>query len=818
MADNIVIVESPAKAKTIEKILGDNFLVKSSFGHIRDLPKSGIGIDIENDFTPQYEVSPAKAKVVSELKKAVSAAKTVWLASDEDREGEAIAWHLNEVLNLKKKETKRIVFHEITKNAIENAIKTPRDINYDLVNAQQARRVIDRLVGFELSPVLWRKIKPSLSAGRVQSVTVRLIVEREREIINHVSKNFYKTVALFSVTSENGSSTSFKAELNKRFRAKEEALAFVEKCIGGVFTVASIDTKAGKSSPAAPFTTSTLQQEASRKLGFSVNRTMSVAQRLYEAGHISYMRTDSVNLSNEAMESISQAIESNYGSAYLQPRKFRTKSKGAQEAHEAIRPTSIARVEAGASSEESRLYQLIWKRAVASQMSDAILENTTIGITIDGSEYKFVAKGKVIKFDGYMKLYTVSSDDNQKEEEGILPKLTISQPLDMLSMESTERFEQRPARYSEASLVKQLEELGIGRPSTYAPTITTIISRGYVVKEDREGDVREYTNITLKGGAVSQSIQKEKYGSDKAKLFPTDTGIIVNDYLAENFPDILNYNFTANIEGSFDEIAEGSVVWSDMLKEFYQPFHQSVEKAKEDSGFASSTHRLLGIDPASGKNIYARMGRFGAMVQIGELSDDEGAEKPKYAGLKGGQLLETVTLEQALELFRLPRNIGEFELKSVTIGLGRFGPYIRHDSKFTSLAKEDDPYTIELDRAVELIIAKREKEIKSILRTFENDEKMIVKEGRWGPYLIYDAENYKLPKGTDIAATSYEEFMKIVETTESTSKSKKTKADSAKKPAAKKTTAKKPATKRATTTKKPATKKVATARAKSQEK
>ena len=807
MADNVVIVESPAKAKTIEKILGEGFLVKSSFGHIRDLPKSGIGIDIENNFTPQYEVSPSKSKVVSELKKAVAAAKTVWLASDEDREGEAIAWHLSEVLDLKKKETKRIVFHEITKTAIENAIKSPRAIDINLVGAQQARRIVDRLVGFELSPVLWRKIKPSLSAGRVQSVTVRLVVDREREIINHVSKNFYKTVAVFTAIGERGAIYTFKAELSKKFPTKEEALEFLNSCQGSDFQVGSVEKKEGKSSPAAPFTTSTLQQEASRKLGFSVSQTMSVAQQLYEAGHISYMRTDSVNLSNDAISAISTSVTSNYGAEYLQVRRHKTKSKGAQEAHEAIRPTNIANKDIASGSNEKRLYKLIWNRTVASQMSDAIIENTVIGITISGSTHKFVARGKVIKFDGYMRVYTVSTDDSSsKEDEALLPNLAVSQPLTLVNIQSTERFDQRPARFSEAALVKQLEELGIGRPSTYAPTLTTIISRGYVVKEDREGQTRNFTNLVLKDGIISESLQSEKYGSDKSKLFPTDIGMIVNDYLESNFPDILNYNFTANIEKSFDNIAEGGNHWSDMLKSFYGPFHASVMVAQDSVGYANNVQRLLGVDPATSKNVYARMGRFGAMVQIGEMSEDADAEKPKYSGLKGGQLIETVTLEQALELFRLPRNIGDYEGTRVSIGSGRFGAYILHNSVFTSLGVDNDPYTIELQQAIELIEQKREKERKSILRTFEDDSKLIVKEGRWGPFLIYDSENYKLPKNFDVAECSYEDLMKIVDTTEPTPKSKRAKAAADKKNA-KKTAVKKPAAKKSAA-KKPAAKKV----------
>lgn len=796
MAENVVIVESPAKAKTIEKILGKDFLVKSSFGHIRDLPKTGIGIDIPNGFTPKYEISPTKVKVVSELKKIVESAKTVWLASDEDREGEAIAWHLSEVLNLKDKSTKRIVFHEITKDAILNAIKNPRNINIDLVNAQQARRVLDRLVGFELSPVLWRKVRPSLSAGRVQSVAVRLIVDREREIINFNGKQYFRTIANFTVKDANGKEYQFKAELSEKFATEKEALEFLNSCIGSTYTISSIEKKQGKRTPAAPFTTSTLQQEASRKLGYSVSQTMTVAQRLYEAGHITYMRTDSVNLSNDAMGAIGAIIKNTYSDQYHQPRNYKTKSKGAQEAHEAIRPTYFTNTTIEGASNEKRLYDLIWKRAVASQMSDALLERTTVGINISGNDKKFVAKGEVIKFDGFIKLYTETlSDDHTKEEEGLLPEMHENQQLAVKTIESTERFEQRPARYSEAALVKQLEELGIGRPSTYAPTITTIISRGYVSKEDREGIERKYQTLTLSKDEIKKQTQTEKHGSEKSKLFPTDIGIVVNDYLESHFPEILNYNFTADIEKSFDDIAEGHIVWDKMIEEFYTPFHKTVEQATSEESYATTTNRMLGVDPASGKNIYARMGRFGAMVQIGETSE---TEKPRYAGLKQGQLLETITLEQALELFRLPRDIGEYEEKNVVIGLGKFGPYIRHDGKFTSLEKTDDPYSIDLNRSIELIEAKREKDRNRLLRTFENDDKLQIINGRWGAYIVYDEANYKLPKDSDVQAMSYDDFMKIVSTTEPTSKSKNAKAAKATKAAK---TTKTVAKKRTTTTK-----------------
>lgn len=797
MAENIVIVESPAKAKTIEKILGKDFLVKSSFGHIRDLPKTGIGIDIEHGFAPKYEISPTKVKIVSELKQLIKTAKTVWLASDEDREGEAIAWHLSEVLNLKNQTTKRIVFHEITKDAILNAIENPRDINIDLVNAQQARRVLDRLVGFELSPVLWRKVRPSLSAGRVQSVAVRLIVDREREIINFEGKKYFRTIANFSVKDAKGKEYKFKAELSERFATEKEALDFLNSCKDSIYTISSVEKKQGKRTPAAPFTTSTLQQEASRKLGYSVSQTMTVAQRLYEAGYITYMRTDSVNLSKDAMGAIASVVKNNYSDSYYQPRNYKTKSKGAQEAHEAIRPTYFTSTTIDGTSNEKRLYDLIWKRTVASQMCDAILERTTVGIDISGNNKKFIAKGEVIKFDGFIKLYTETlSDDQSKDEDVLLPEMFENDKLSLENIESTERFEQRPARYSEAALVKQLEELGIGRPSTYAPTITTIISRGYVSKEDREGVLREYQTLTLIKGEIKAEKQVEKHGSEKSKLFPTDIGIVVNDYLESHFPKILNYNFTADIEKSFDDIAEGNLVWDKMIKEFYVPFHKTVDQATSEEAYATTTNRLLGVDSVSGKNVYARMGRFGAMVQIGESSE---TDKPRYAGLRQGQLLETITMDQAMELFKLPRDIGEYEEKSVVIGLGKFGPYVRHDSKFTSLEKSDDPYSIDLNRAIELIEAKREKDRNRMLRSFENDEKLQIINGRWGAYMVYDDANYKLPKDIDIQAMKYEDFMQIVSTTEPTSKIK-SKSKSAKESKTAKSSSKSAIKKKASTT------------------
>lgn len=763
MEENLVIVESPAKAKTIEKILGDHYTVKSSYGHIRDLKKKGLSIDVNNGFEPEYEVSPDKTKVVSELRKLAKEASTVWLASDEDREGEAIAWHLQQTLKLPDQKTKRIVFHEITKDAILHAVQHPRQVDQNLVNAQQARRVLDRLVGFELSPLLWKKIGPSLSAGRVQSVAVRLIVEREREVMAFSSESYYRVVGEFTTTEGKG----FTAELNTRFKTESDAQGFLVAIAGPEvgFTIESVETKPGKRTPAAPFTTSTLQQEASRKLGFSVSQTMSVAQKLYEAGLITYMRTDSVNLSGLAIGTAKKAITEMFGEKYHKTRQYTTKSKGAQEAHEAIRPTYIDRREAGSTSQEKRLYDLIWKRTVASQMADAELERTKAQITVSGRKEKFEASGEVITFDGFLKLYIESHDDdsNGESDESLLPVLVKGSPVQRDTVTATQRFTQKPARYSEASLVKQLEELGIGRPSTYAPTISTVINRGYVVKEDREGVKREYAVLTLTGSAVQQVVKTETTGAEKNKLFPTDIGILVNDYLAEHFPAILDYNFTAKVEKEFDEIAEGDLDWRKMLTAFYGPFHEHVGEAAQEKEYVRA-ERLLGVDPKTGKNVYARVGKFGPMVQLGE-SAKEGEEKPKYAGLLKGQMAVSITLEEALSLFELPRNLGDYEGKTVTVAVGRFGPYIRHDNKFTSLkVKEgDDPYTITLDRAIELIEEKREIERNRVIKVFET-EGIEVLNGRWGPYLTFQSANYKIPKKEQEKAAdlSLEDVQRII--------------------------------------------------------
>lgn len=758
MQDNLVIVESPAKAKTIEKILGDNFLVKSSYGHIRDLAKHGISIDLENGFEPQYEVSSDKQKVVSELAKLSRSAKTVWLASDEDREGEAIAWHLAQTLSLDPAKTKRIVFHEITPDAINRAVENPRHIYQDLVDAQQARRILDRLVGFELSPLLWRKVKPSLSAGRVQSVVVKLIVEREREIMSFTATSFYRVTAEF-LTAEG---KVVKAEIRDRFSSLHDAISFLESIKSSIYTVSSVDMTPLKRSPAAPFTTSTLQQEASRKLGFSVSQTMSVAQRLYEAGLITYMRTDSVNLSSLAIATAAKAIGELFGEKYHKARQFSTKSKGAQEAHEAIRPTYMDRREAGSTTQEKRLYELIWKRTVASQMSDAQLEKTTARIDIAGRREQFVATGEIVKFDGFLKLYIEShDDDSSSEQESLLPNLEVGQRLAPKIITATERFTQRPPRYSEASLVKQLEELGIGRPSTYAPTISTVITRGYVVKEDRDGVRRDYQVITLKSGVVSQVGKSEMTGAEKSKLFPTDIGMVVTDFLEQNFTSILDYNFTANVEKEFDEIAEGNLNWRQMLNDFYTPFHIGVEAAGENNEY-TRTERLLGVDPVSGKNVWARVGRFGPMVQLGDTSENDEDEKPKFASLQKGQLVASITLTEAMSLFALPRLVGQYEEADVVIGVGRFGPYVRHVSKFTSLKKEDDPYTITLERAVELIEAKREQERNRLIASFEAEPELEVLNGRFGAYICYKGSNYKIPKTVDPKSLDLVKCMELV--------------------------------------------------------
>lgn len=754
MHENLVIVESPAKAKTIEKILGQHYTVKSSFGHIRDLKKKGLSIDIAKGFEPEYEVSPDKVQLVRELKKLSEEATTVWLASDEDREGEAIAWHLKETLALPDSKTKRIVFHEITKNAILHAVENPRQVDQNLVNAQQARRVLDRLVGFELSPLLWKKVRPSLSAGRVQSVTVRLIVEREREIMAFEGSDYYRVVGIF--TTPDGA--ILKAELNTRFSTEEEAAAFLQAVAqeGVTFTVGHIETKPAKRTPAPPFTTSTLQQEAARKLGFSVGQTMSVAQRLYEAGLITYMRTDSVHLSSLALGAAQTAITEFFGPQYHKTRQYTTKSKGAQEAHEAIRPTHIDRREAGTSPQEKRLYDLIWKRTVACQMADAQLEKTTVQIIVSNRTEKFTASGEVITFDGFLRLYMESHDDetgskNDSTADGILPPLTVGAALGRNEISATQRFAQRPPRYSEASLVKHLEELGIGRPSTYAPTISTVINRGYVVKEDREGTKREYTVLTLsKAGKLERTQQSEISGTEKNKLFPTDIGMLVTDYLAEHFSAILDYNFTAKVEKEFDEIAEGELDWRRMLAAFYEPFHEDVDNAEEETNYVRS-ERLLGTDPKSGKPVYARVGKFGPMVQLGETpapnTTPTEEEKPKYASLQKGQMVATITLEEALALFELPREVGEYEGKPIVAALGRFGPYVRHDGKFVSLKvrEGDDPHTVTLERAIALIEEKREAERNRVIQQYDAEDIQVLN-GRWGPYIAHGGANYKIPK------------------------------------------------------------------------
>ncbi|SFE03257.1 type I DNA topoisomerase [Thermophagus xiamenensis] len=776
--ENLVIVESPAKAKTIEKFLGQNFLVKSSFGHIRDLAKKDFGIDINNNYAPQYVISEDKKQVVSELRSLAQEAKTVWLASDEDREGEAIAWHLSEVLNLSSEKTRRIVFHEITKEAILRAIESPRNIDQNLVNAQQARRVLDRLVGFELSPVLWKKVKPSLSAGRVQSVAVRLLVEREREIFDFKPDSSFRVSAVFSLFDDKGSQKEFKAELNHRFQTVGEARAFLEQCANASFKVHSVIKKPSTKSPAAPFTTSTLQQEAARKLGFSVGQTMSIAQRLYEAGKITYMRTDSVNLAKSAVNTIVDAIKSEMGEKYVKVRQFKTKSKGAQEAHEAIRPTypNVATIEGTAA--EKKLYDLIYKRTMASQMSDAIIEKTTVAVEIAGQKYQFVATGEVVKFDGFLKVYIESSDKEEDEESAdFLPPVKENDPLDLKTLEARQRFSHKPPRYSEASLVRKLEELGIGRPSTYAPTISTIQQRGYVVKEDRPGEERHYQYLWIEDGKVHQEARKEIANAERNKLFPTDIAMVVNDFLVNYFPNIVSYDFTARVEQEFDEIAMGKVEWQKAIDNFYKPFHRQVEETLEKST-RETGERFLGNDPKTGKPIIVRIGRFGPMAQLGS-SDDE--EKPRYAPLTRDQHIETITFEEALKLFELPRELGTFEDKKVVVGVGRFGPYVRHDGKFVSLKKGvDDPLTIDLDRAIELIKEKREKDNKKTIKTFEEDKDLQILNGRWGPYISYKKKNYKIPKDQEAAALSYEDCLRLIEEGDKSKKSKSKKKSTSK--------------------------------------
>lgn len=768
MQENLVIVESPAKAKTIEKFLGKDYKVMSSYGHIRDLKKKELSIDLDT-LTPDYEIPDEKKKVVSELKKSAKAAEKIWLASDEDREGEAISWHLCEVLGLDEDKTNRIVFHEITKPAILKAIETPRRLDMNLVNAQQARRVLDRLVGFRLSPVLWRKVKPALSAGRVQSVAVRLIVEREREIQNFDSEPYYRLNAVFAVEGEDGSKHEVKAELNKRFKSHDEALAFLELCKTSTFKVSSIAKKPLKRTPAPPFTTSTLQQEAARKLGFTVSQTMMVAQRLYEAGRITYMRTDSVNLSTLAINTCKEEIERLYGADYGKVRKYQTHSKGAQEAHEAIRPTYIDNVSIDGTSQEKRLYDLIWKRTIASQMADAQIEKTTVNISLESEEgqsttdLQFVANGEVVAFEGFLKVYHESTDDEENSEDysHALPVMHEGEALERREITSTERYSQGPNRYTEASLVRKLEELGIGRPSTYAPTISTIQQREYVQKGDRKGEERKYAVDSLLGLKITSKTKKEMAGADKGKLIPTDIGIVVNDFLMENFPEIMDYNFTAKVEQEFDKIAEGKAEWNKEMKTFYQGFEPEVEKVMNARSEHKAGERELGVDPKSGKPVFVKIGRFGPVVQIGSADDDD---KPRFSQLPSDKSMETITLDEALELFKLPRNLGQFEGTDVVIGAGRFGPYVLHDKKYTSLPKEEDPLTISLDAAINLIQKKRLQDAQRHLKTFEEDAKMEVMNGRYGPYIAYDGKNYRMPKTLHdkAAELTYDQCMDIV--------------------------------------------------------
>lgn len=764
MHKNLVIVESPAKAKTIEKFLGKDFKVMSSYGHIRDLKKKDLGIDLENDYTPIYEVPADKKKVVDELKKAAKEAETVWLASDEDREGEAISWHLYKTLKLDENKTKRIAFHEITKDAILHAIENPRKIDVNLVDAQQARRVLDRIVGFELSPVLWRKVKPALSAGRVQSVAVRLIVERERDIQAFNSEASYRITAIF-IKEENGVRSEIKTELNKRLKTKEEALDFLEKLKEANFKVEDVETRPVKKSPAAPFTTSTLQQEASRKLGFPVSMTMMVAQKLYESGKITYMRTDSVNLSGLAINTAKSEIESVYGEQYSKVRQFSTKSKGAQEAHEAIRPTYINEHAVSGTAQEKKLYDLIWKRTIASQMADAELEKTTITVGISNNNtLKFTAVGEVIKFDGFLHVYLEGTDDeNVDSETSLLPAVKAQEALDMKESTATERFTQRPSRYSEAALVRKLEELGIGRPSTYAPTISTIQNREYVEKSNIEGTERQYNILTLKKGQIADTKKTEITGTDKGKLVPTDTGMVVNDFLTEYFPGILDYNFTANVEKEFDQVAEGEENWTKLIDKFYKVFHPVVESATNMQTDHKIGERILGTDPKSGRQVSVKIGRFGPMVQIGTQEEEE---KPQFAGLQKTQSIATITLDEALKLFELPRSIGEFEGKDVSVGAGRFGPYIKHDGKFISLPKGYDPYSVDLENAIPLIEEKRKKDAERVIKTFTEDADLQILNGRYGPYIAYKKTNHKIPKGTVPEDISFDAAMKIVESTD----------------------------------------------------
>ncbi len=761
---NLVIVESPAKAKTIEKFLGKDYTVKSSYGHIRDLAKKEMSIDVEGNYEPQYQISDDKKSLVSELKKAVKEADKVWLASDEDREGEAIAWHLQETLKLDPERTQRIVFNEITKTAILHAIENPRQIDMNLVDAQQARRVLDRLVGYEISPILWSKIKPALSAGRVQSVAVRLIVEREEEIKHFESKPYFRVTAQFRPVDGN---KSLNAELSRHFATADEAEVFLQGLVGESFKIGKIETKPARRTPAPPFTTSTLQQEASRKLGFSVARTMQVAQQLYESGYITYMRTDSVNLSELALSMAKKEIEAEYGAEYVKTRRYQTKTKGAQEAHEAIRPTNMAAQSLNIDSAQRRLYELIWKRTVASQMADAEIEKTEITIVGSRQTLTFQCSGEQVKFDGFLKVYLEGTDDEeQRESSTILPRLPEGTLMTLEHCEAAEHYTQHPPRYTEASLVKKLEDLGIGRPSTYAPTISTILKREYVIKEDREAEPRNCTVLTLKGGQVKRAVRTEKGYSEKGKLFPTDIGCVVNNFLMEHFANIIDYNFTATVEKDFDEIADGKKEWRKVIDRFYVPFHKNIRQTQQNSQRTTGS-RLLGVDPASGKNVYAKIGRYGTLVQIGETNTDE---KPRFASMKKGQSIETITLEDALGLFALPRTLGQFEDKDVTVSIGKFGPYVRHNSKFYSLGKNDDPYEVSLERAIEIIKVKREaeeqkEELKKVypheIGQLDGDA-VVSNIGRFGPYLTYRGDNFRLAKNIDPLKLSVEQAADII--------------------------------------------------------
>ncbi|MGP1547251.1 MAG: type I DNA topoisomerase [Prevotella sp.] len=765
MQDNLVIVESPAKAKTIEKFLGKDFKVMSSYGHIRDLKKKEISIDA-NTLQPCYEIPDDKKRLVADLKAKAKAAKKIWLASDEDREGEAISWHLCEVLGLDEAKTSRIVFHEITQSAILNAIETPRHINMNLVNAQQARRVLDRIVGFKLSPVLWRKVKPSLSAGRVQSVVVRLIVDREREIQNFNAETYYRVNAIFLMEQNDGTVQEVKAELDRRFHNHDDAMAFLERCKDSVFTVSSVAKKPLKRTPAPPFTTSTLQQEATRKLGFTVSQTMMIAQRLYESGRITYMRTDSVNLSQLCLGASKDEVTKLYGKEYSKVRNYHTSARGAQEAHEAIRPTYMNEPEIQGTVQERRLYELIWKRTLASQMADAVIEKTTVTIDIDGQEEHFVANGEVISFDGFIKAYRESIDDDNDGDDvaNMLPSMKKGDVLKSKEIVSTERFSQSPIRYTEASLVKKMEELGIGRPSTYAPTISTIQQREYVQKGDKKGEERQYVVDTLKGSKISSKQKKEVFGNEKGKLIPTDTGIVVNDFLMENFKDIMEFDFTAKVEAEFDKIAAGKKEWSKMMKSFDKEFEPQVDKVMNSRQEHKAGEREIGIDPKSGKPVFVKIGRFGPVVQIGSADD---AEKPRFAQMPKDKTMDSLTLEEALELFRLPRELGEYEGEKIVIGMGRFGAYVLYNKQYVSLPKDADPLTITLDEAIVLIEEKKSQEQQRHIKTFEEDAMMEVLNGRYGPYISYDGQNYRLPKPFHARAAelTYEECKRIVDET-----------------------------------------------------